>query len=121
MTNAFPIFLSLVKAVGMDEAVILQKLHSWLIQPGARIVDGKPWARPTYEEWETYFPARLFSEIRHTLKNLERRGLVISACDDQDPMYQMQWYTIDYDQVATIMPQSTSRLRQLYRTILLRG
>lgn len=72
---------SLVQAVGMERAVILQQIH-WLLQnPSSGIErDGERWVWGTYQEWcDDYFPFWEPDTLRKHLVKLEQEGYILSA------------------------------------------
>lgn len=96
---------SLAKAVGLEEAIVLQQLHYWIENPKAdgRIEDGHKWIFNTYEEWQKdNFPFWSIQQIQRFFLNLEKVGVVISAKLDAKKHDQKKFYRIDYDALCTM-------------------
>lgn len=99
----------LAKAVGLNEAVILQQIHFWVKGAERRRdnrhrLDGHWWVWNDYADWQRdNFPFWSTRTIQRTVLELEARGLLISAQPKgQD---RTKWYRIDYDELAkSIMP-----------------
>ena len=89
---------SLAKAIGLNEAIVLQQLHYWLENkknPG-RMVDGEKWVYNTYEEWHENFPFWGVSTIKRIFTALEERGLIITRQFDKGKYDRTKFYRIDY-------------------------
>jgi len=88
-------------AVGLNEAIVLQQLHYWLIESGTTYGDRR-WVYNSYEQWQVdNFPFWSLPTIRRVFGALERDGLVSSRVE-YDRRYQgsrRKWYTINYDVV----------------------
>ena len=88
-------------AVGLNEAIVLQQLHYWLVEGGTEY-EGRRWVYNSYEQWQVdNFPFWSVPTIRRIFASLEREGLVNSRIE-YDPRFQgsrRKWYTIDYDVV----------------------
>ena len=112
---ALQVLPSLAKAVGLEEAIILQQLHYWLNNPKVegREHDGKKWIFNTYTEWQENFPFWSIQQIQRFFLNLEKLGVVISAKLDAKKHDQTKFYTLDYDALCTmdesiLIPSSVS-------------
>jgi hypothetical protein len=90
---------SLATAVGLNEAIILQQLHYWLIK-NEHVIDGVSWDYNSYEEWHAQFPWWSAVTIRRTITSLERRGYLRSGNFNRKKSDQTKWYTIVYEQLA---------------------
>mgnify|MGYP002682280689 CR=1 FL=1 len=88
-------------AVGLNEAIVLQQLHYWLIEGGTPH-EGRRWVYNSYEQWQVdNFPFWSLPTIRRVFGNLERDGLISSRVE-YDRRFQgsrRKWYTINYDAV----------------------
>jgi len=88
-------------AVGLNEAIVLQQLHYWLIEGGTPH-EGRRWVYNSYEQWQVdNFPFWSLPTIRRVFGNLERDGLISSRVE-YDRRFQgsrRKWYTINYDVV----------------------
>lgn len=94
---------SLAKAISLNEAIVLQQLHYWIVNPKAGVErDGFKWIFNTYEEWQENFPFWSIHTIQRTFTNLEHRGLIISAQLDKGNYDRRKYYRINYEIVETL-------------------
>lgn len=96
----------LAKAIGLNEAIVLNQLHYW-IEKNKRskhnFYDGKYWAYNTYEGWQIQdFEYWSVDTIKRTFTKLEKSGLVISGNYNKMPMDRTKWYTIDYEKMEEL-------------------
>ena len=85
----------LAKAIGLNEAIVLQQLHYWLLtSPVER--DGMKWVFNTYEDWEKQFPFWSISTIGRVFRSLEEKKLTITKKFKRAGYDQTKWYTINY-------------------------
>jgi hypothetical protein len=104
LINEYPLIVlpTLAKAIGLNEAIILQQVQYWL-HISKNIRDEKTWVFRTYKEWEDEFPFWSARTIRRTIKNLECKGLLVSTSKyNQMAIDNTKWYTIDYDSLAKL-------------------
>lgn len=106
---ALQVLPSLAKAVGLNEAIILQQVHYWLINPKVgREFRGRKYVRNSIAEWKENFPFWSETAIKRALTNLAADGL-LESIDELNQMAQDRtlWYTINYDLIDKL---PTSRL-----------
>lgn len=90
----------LARRIGVNEAAIVQRLHTCLQDcPDQIKTDGSRWLRMTPARWEEMLLRALSPELIIKLViGLEARGLIVSAdqmCGrDTGPC---RWYALDYD------------------------
>ena len=119
----------LARAVGLNEAIVLQQLHYWL-QKSQHEHDGRRWIYNTYSDWQEQFPFWSVATIRRTLTSLRepytpkkgsggrvpREALVLAGRFNRLGMDKTNWYTILYDNfpitktVSRPLPETTQRL-----------
>lgn len=109
LINESPLIVlpSLARAIGLNEAIILQQLHYWIENPKAGVSkDGYKWVHNTYKEWQENFPFWSESGIEKIIMRLEKSGLVISAQFSPNPWDKTKSYRIDYDvlEKVTVTP-----------------
>ncbi|MBI0580693.1 conserved phage C-terminal domain-containing protein [Neobacillus cucumis] len=92
---------SLVKKIGLNEAIILQQIHYW-IQKSSHVIEGKTWIYNTYQQWHQQFSFWSLSTIKRTIRSLEDQGLLLSGNWNRSKMDHTKWYTIDYERLATL-------------------
>jgi hypothetical protein len=99
LINEPPLITSptLAKAIGLNEAIVLQRLHELLNKPDTMVgQEGHNWVRSTYEQWHDNFPFWCTRTIREIFRSLEKTGLIIAAQFDKDKFNQVKYYRIDY-------------------------
>jgi DnaD/phage-associated family protein len=97
---------SLAKAIGLNEAIILQQLHYWL-QESNNIRDGYKWVYNTYEDWQKQFPFWSKNTIIRAIKSLEKMGLVVVGNYNKMKIDNTKWYRIDYEKMEGLGRPST--------------
>ena len=94
---------SLSRAIGVDQAVVLQQLHFHLVNPKCgRVIDGRRWIYNSYDEWQAH-DFRFWSTrtLRRTFTALEKLGLVMSRQPEtraDGSSNRRKYYRIDYEQ-----------------------
>jgi len=86
----------LAKALGLNQAIILQQMHYWLGK-SEKIRDGYKWTYHSYADWEAQFPFWNLSTIRRAIKGLETQGILVTANYNRMKADQTKWYRIDYE------------------------
>ena len=66
---------SLARELGLNEAIMLQQMHYWLIKSSHEF-EGVKWFYKTLEDWQTEFPFWSTMTIRRTLTNLEKQTVI---------------------------------------------
>jgi uncharacterized phage protein (TIGR02220 family) len=101
--NEGPVMIlpSLAVKIGLNEAVVLQQIHYWLVS-SSRIKEGRKWIYNTYREWKRQLPFWSESTIKRTIKSLENQGYVMSANFNRSKMDHTKWYSIDYEKLAEL-------------------
>ncbi|WP_153733152.1 conserved phage C-terminal domain-containing protein [Sporosarcina obsidiansis] len=107
LINESPLLIlpSLVKQVGLNEAVFLQQLHfrSLISQ---RIFEGEKWVYKTYEDRGNEFPFWSRNTIRRMIGNLEAKGYLISTSEhNRIKADQTKWYRVNYAAVENSSAQ----------------
>lgn len=94
---------SLACRVGLEEAIILQQIHYWLVR-STNEINGKKWVYKTYDEWHIEFPFWSVPTIRRKITGLEKSGIILVGNYNQYKLDQTKWYTIDYDKLNKTTP-----------------
>jgi len=91
---------SLAKAVGVNEAIVLQQLHFHLANfNNGREQEGERWIFKTYDDWQTTdFPFWSIPTIQRTFLRLEKTGLIVS-CQPEGRKSRRKYYRIDYERL----------------------
>ncbi len=105
LLDEYPILVypSLAKAVGLNEAIVLQKLHGWLAfyedQPTRHtdhLQEGRYWVWGTPEYWSEQIPFLSGVTIRRALTTLRELGIVVTGIYNAKSYDRTLWYSIDY-------------------------
>ena len=86
---------SLAVKIGLNEAIILQQVHYWLLKSN-NIRDGYKWVYNSYSEWNKQFPFFSRNTMIRAFNSLERQGYLISANYNKAKFDKTKWYRIDY-------------------------
>ena len=97
---------SLANIIGLNEAIVLQQLHFFL-RISRNKVGGRPWVYNTINDWQAEFSFWSVKTVQRTIENLEKSGLVVSTDKfNKMKMDKTKWYTIDYQKLSEILPES---------------
>lgn len=100
LIDEYPLIIlpTLAKKIGLNEAIVIQRLHYWLNNDKVgKIIDGEKWVHNTYEEWQDNFPFWSIRTIQRIFLGLEKAGLVLSNKFDKSSYDQTKYYRIDYE------------------------
>ena len=89
---------SLAKEIGLNEAIMLQQMHYWLLKSSNEFT-GVKWFYKTLEEWQTEFPFWSAMTIRRILGSLEKQKIIKIGNFNKKKFDKTKWYTIDYQRV----------------------
>lgn len=92
---------SLAVAVGLNEAIMLQQIHYWMVRSN-HYYEGKRWIYNSVSSWEKQFPFLSRSTIKRTISNLETKEILIVGNFNRLAMDRTKWYTINYEVLKTI-------------------
>jgi len=90
--------------IGLHEAIFLQQLHYWLINPrsGRKDKDGVRWIHNTYSEWQKNFPFWSTRTIIRIVNRLANNKLIIVKRVTLKNNETRLEYTINYDELDRI-------------------
>ena len=99
--------------IGLNEAIILQQVHYWLLhyektQSQKHFRDGYWWVYNTYENWRENFPFWSVATIKRALTALRkpapgRDPLLIATSEYNEKRYDKTlWYRIDYEALKVL-------------------
>jgi hypothetical protein len=104
LINEDPIFFlpSLAVGVGLNEAILLQKIHGWLqCTPKEHV--GRNWIYNSYRSWHEQLPFMSESTIKRAMKNLLDKGIVITNNFNKEKFDKTLWYSIDYEKLNEVV------------------
>lgn len=95
---------SLAKAIGLNEAIVLQQLHYWISNPKVgKEHDGMRWVYNSVREWqEDNFPFWSEATIKRALASLRENGIVFAENLNRAEYDRTLWYTINYEALGHI-------------------
>lgn len=96
----------LAKIIGLNEAIVLQHIHYWLInneRNGINFKEGRYWTFNSIKKWqEETFYFWSIDTVKRIFKNLEQKGLLIAGNFNKKGYDRTKWYTIDYQKLYSI-------------------
>ena len=104
LINEEPIFFlpSLAEGIGINEAILLQKIHGWLqCTPKEHI--GRNWIYNSYRSWHEQLPFMSETTIKRAMKNLIDIGVVITENFNNKSFDKTLWYSIDYKKLESVV------------------
>lgn len=104
LINESPLMVlpSLAKAIGLNEAIMLQQVHYWLKHAKVKH-DGKMWIYKTFEEWkEQDFDFWSLTTIRRTAMSLRKLNLLLVEKLANNSFDRVNHYTVNYEQLMLI-------------------
>lgn len=108
-TSTLNLNRTLGKAFGVGEAILLDRIHGWLVFNEDRkmkdhFIDGKWWCYNTYEDWAKDIEVYSDTSCKRYLTNLEDIG-IIESTDRHNPNThnRTKWYTVNYSAYETYM------------------
>lgn len=94
---------SLAKAIGLNEAIVLQQIHYWLQgNKSGKEIEGVRWIYNSLAEWKEQFPFWSESTIYRALQSLEEKKLIQIGEFNQRKYDRTKWYTINYVTVLKV-------------------
>lgn len=109
LINEDPIFFlpTLATQLGLNEAILLQKIHGWLqCTPKEHV--GRNWIYNTYKSWHEQLPFMSEITIKRAVKNLIEKKIIITENFNKSSFDKTLWYSIDYEKLNEIVEISDS-------------
>jgi len=91
---------SLAEKIGLNESIVLQQLHYWLLE-SKNVKEGNKWVYNTYKDWQKQFPFWSEKTIQRTITKLENEGYILTGNYNKMRIDQTKWYRIDYDKLVS--------------------
>ena len=100
----FPVLPSLAKAIGVNEALMLQKIHQWLgHKQGSVSFGGQRWVGNIQARCQQYFPMWDAPEIKAVMGNLLAKGYLITFTPEKGESPQSLYVRIEYGRIPTVL------------------
>ena len=106
---------SLAVLIGLNEAIFLQQVHYWCeinreANAPNHFHEGRWWTYNTVAGWhEKNFKFWHTSTIRRVITSLVKKGLLIEGNYNRLAIDRTKWYTIDYDALRALDPESVNK------------
>ena len=120
--NPMMILPSLAKKIGLNQAIVIQQFHYWLLS-SKHTIDGRKWIYNSYKEWELQFTFWSGKTVERTIRSLEDQGYLQSANHNRTKQDKTKWYTINYEKLAELdesfkdnVPSSVRHFDELEKT-----
>lgn len=89
--------------VGLNEAIVMQQIHYWLVhnkKENKNFRDGRYWTYNSMKKWqETNFKFWSVDTVKRTILKLEKMELLVSGNFNEDARDKTKWYTINYEKL----------------------
>ena len=97
----------LAEGLGVNEAIVLQQIHGWLVsneKRGLNYKNGRYWTFNSLKKWhENHFSFWSESTLKRVFTSLENKGILIVGNFNKSKLDRTKWYSIDYDRVYEIL------------------
>jgi len=97
----------LAREIGLNEAIVLQQVHYWIVQnerANRNYHDGYYWTFNSYPQWQKQFPFWSLATVRRTMASLEKSGHLVIGRYNQMAGDRSKWYRIDYSRSGVSTP-----------------
>ena len=99
---SFSVQPSVVRALGLRGALVLQGIQDEMLQRGKKIND-RWWIEGPLENWYAKFDFLSPWTVKRLFQELERKGVLISDNPNRTKMDRTKWYTISYDKLGSLL------------------
>lgn len=97
----------LARTIGLNEAIVLQHLHYWIVKNKEKNINyknGKYWTFNSIQKWhDESFDFWSESTLRRIFASLEEKGLLIVGNFNKMKFDRTKWYSIDYEKLDKIV------------------
>lgn len=94
---------------GVDEAIFISNLYFWIRKNEANekhFHDGRTWTYNTFQAWCTLFPFWSERQVKHLVKKMTDRGLILTGNYNKIAFDRTLWYALS-DNVLSICRNGT--------------
>ncbi|HDV4123955.1 TPA: conjugal transfer protein [Enterococcus faecalis] len=107
---------SLARALGLNEALILQQLNYWLEinkKSGNNYYEGRYWTYNSIRAWqEKDFDYMSIDTVKRTFAKLEKEGYLLVGHFNKDPRDKTKWYTINEERLEKLYEEIENKKQQ---------
>ena len=97
---------SLAKAIGLNEAIVLQQIHYWLNinqKKNKNFFNNRYWTYNTFDAWHAEnFSFWSLRTVKTIFKHLEAKKILLSCKPKSKHSDHTKWYSIDYQKLKNI-------------------
>lgn len=89
----------LARHIGLNEAIVLQQVHYWIIQnerAERNYYEGSYWVYNSLTAWQEQFPFWTGRGVKKIIARLEEKGFLITGNFNKLQFDRTKWYRIDY-------------------------
>ena len=100
--NPLLILPELASIIGLNESIVLQQIHYWLIineKKNQNYEDKRYWMFNTYAELQKQFPFWNEKTIKRIVANLKKDGYLLIGNYNKYKYDRTNWYSIDYSKL----------------------
>lgn len=105
--------VDLAKAIGLNEAIVLQQIQYWIEIKESDVSkykdsfhDGYLWVYNSIPNWQEQLPFWSYDTVKRTLKSLENQELVFVGVFNKVKYDKTKWYRINYAKVEEKVAQT---------------
>lgn len=114
----------LATRIGLNETIILQQLHYWIIintKAGKNYVNGYYWTYNSLEGWSKQFPFWSTKTISRTITRLRDKNLLIVDNHNKQRRDRTHWYRINYEELEKLKTSQKDNMSICNETICPNG
>ncbi len=108
LLDEYPLLIlpKLAVLIGLNESIILQQIHYWLLKSDKEI-ENKKWIYNTYEEWHNQIPFFSIPTLKRIFQKLKKINLIEIGHHGDNKYDRTNWYTISYKEIDLLEKPST--------------
>lgn len=116
--NTLLVGTKLAMTVGLNEAMVLQQVHYWLMR-SKHTIAGRKWVYNSYREWNKQFPFWSYSVVKRTFRSLEEQGYLLSDSFNKRRMDKTKWYSVNYKKLEQLEKEllNMEKTNETYRSL----
>ncbi len=107
LISEYPLIVlpSLAKAIGLNEAIVLQQIHYWKLinqKAGVNKRDGFYWVYCTYDQLHDQLPFWSIITIKRIISSLKKKNLIFVSNYNKLKIDKTNWYRVNYPQLKNL-------------------
>lgn len=107
--DRYPLIINptLAEMIGLNESIILQQIHYWILknrEDDRNFYENRYWTYNSIEGWkEECFKFWSTDTIKRSFKSLEEKGLLYVGNYNKDPRDRTKWYSVNYEKLEKLI------------------